>query len=273
MPFSGPAVARRQLGRRLQALRESAGITTQQVDDAQLASKPKLWRIETGKQRVTVPDILALCDLYGASPAETSALKALAAQTSERGLGQQYRDAVPEWFKLYVGLEAVAATITTFDDSVVPGELQTADYTRALWRGARPDLTDEQIVPHVCFRAERQRVLLERCPAPRLTVVVGENVLRRAVGGPEVLRAQIEHLRKLADRPGTEIRYLPFSAGAHPAVTGPFRILQFDDVTEPDMVYAELAVGAYYLEKPAELQAYRQISELLISRSVPLAEF
>ena len=266
-------MARRQLGKRLQALRESAGITTQQVDDARLASKPKLWRIESGKQRVTVPDILALCDLYGASPAETSALKALATQTSERGLWDEYRDAVPEWFKLYVGLEAVATTITTFDDSVVPGELQTADYTWALWHGARPELTDAEIVPHVGFRGERQRLLLERCPAPQLTVVVGENVLRRAVGGPAVLAAQIEHLRELAGRPGTDIRYLPFNAGAHPAVTGPFRILQFDDVADPDIVYAEFAVGAYYLEKPAELAAYRRISEVLISRAVPVVDF
>jgi transcriptional regulator with XRE-family HTH domain len=273
MAVSGPTQARRRLGRRLRALREAAGLTLEDVVAAGLASRTKLWRIEGGQVPVRVADLWALCRLYRAADVQTEELQALAARTTTPAPWSDFRDSTPDWFRLYLDLEAAAAAIFSFDDSVVPGELQTFDYTAALWRGARPDLTDELIAPHIALRQQRQQFLLNRDPAPRLSVVLGENVLHRAVGGPDVLTEQIQHLRKLAELPHIDISYLPFSAGAHPAVTGPFRILEFDDVDSPDMAYVELEVGAHYLEKDDELATYRRVSNMLSARAVPIGEF
>jgi transcriptional regulator with XRE-family HTH domain len=273
MPASGPTVARRQLGRRLKRLREAAGITAEQVEEAGLASRTKIWRIEAGKVRVTVPDVWALTRLYGTDQAEADVLAGLAQRTAARGRWQQYGDVVPEWFRLYVGLEDAASHIRTFEDSVVPGELQTADYARALWHGARPDLPVEAVDPHVHLRLDRQRALFERRPAPRLQIVLGENVLRRQVGGPAVLAEQVRHLAAMDGGDDVDIRVLPFSAGAHPAVTGAFRILSFDDDQDPDVVYVEWEVAAHYLERAAEVETYRRIFALLVRRARPIGEF
>ena len=127
----------------------AAGVTTQQVETAGVASKPTLWRIETGRQRVPVATVTALCRLYGAAEQETRGLEQLAGQTGARGLWHEYRETAPSWFHLYIDLEAVTRRIVCFDDSVVPGELQTREYAWALWRDARPELSDEEIAPHV----------------------------------------------------------------------------------------------------------------------------
>lgn len=273
MPASGPTFARRQLGHRLEALRVASGVTTQQVEDARVASKPTLWRIEHGRQRVPVATVSALCRLYRASHDDTAHLEALARQTAQPGLWHAYRDITPTWFRLYIDLEAVTHHITCFDDSVVPGELQTPAYAWALWRGARPELSDNEIAPHIALRLQRQQALLARTPPPQLDVVIGENVLRREVGGAEVLAEQIRHLRNLTQRHSISITYLPFTAGAHPAVTGAYRILQFQDDDDPDVVYVGLEVGSHYLEKPEEVMTYRRISTELAHRARPIEDY
>jgi transcriptional regulator with XRE-family HTH domain len=273
VPASGPTFPRRRLGHRLEALRVAAGVTTQQVETAGVASKPTLWRIETGRQRVPVATVTALCRLYGASEPERRGLEQLAGQTGARGLWHEYRETAPSWFHLYIDLEAVTRRVFCFDDSVVPGELQTRAYAWALWRDARPELSDAEIAPHVDLRLRRQRALLGRVPPPRLDVVVGEGVLRRAVGGPEVLADQIRHLRILTQREHVSIRFLPFTAGGHPAVTGSFRLLEFPDADDPDVIYVELEVGSHYLEKPEELATYRRISATLAARAVPIGDY
>lgn len=273
MPPTGPTVARRQLGRTLRRLREAAGVSPEQVEHAGIASRTKLWRIESGQVRVRVPDARALATLYGVDAERAEALVAVAQSTTERGSWQVYGDAVPDWFKLYIGLEATAQRISTFEDTVVPGELQTPDYARALWHGAWPDLDDKAVEPHITLRLERQRVLFDRSPAPHLTVVLGENVVRREVGGPGVLAAQVARLVELDRAETVDIRVLPFSAGAHPATTGAFRILQFGDNGEPDVVYVELEVGAHYLERPADVDRYCRIFHLVSRHAVPIGDF
>jgi transcriptional regulator with XRE-family HTH domain len=273
VPVSGPTVERRFLGRRLRAVREAAGVTAEQVEHARLASRTKLWRIEKGRVRITVPDVWALCRFYGATRAETDELAAMAEGTTDRGPWYEYRHVVPEWFRLFIGLEAAATGIDTFDDSVVPGELQTPEYARALWLGAWPHLTEQDVAPHLALRRQRQESLFSRVPAPRLTVVVGENVLRRQVGGTAVLAAQVDHLRRLSALGNVGIGYLPFTAGAHPAVTGAFRILRFDDPENPDLVYVESETEARYLEKPSEVAHYRSMFAVLTERALPVAGF
>ena len=273
MPVSGPTVVRRQLGRRLQRLREAADKTAVEVEQAKIASRTKVWRIERGQVPVKVPDVWALCRFYGVDQAETDTLAALAVGTSEQGWWENYADVVPDWFKLYVGLEAAASRFQTFEDCVVPGELQTPEYARAVYRAAQPDDDEEAIKRHIKLRLERQEALFGRAPSPQLVVVLGQNSLTRPVGGPSVLASQIEHLRQLAGQDQIEIRVLTFDAGAHAAMTGAFRILDFNDDEDPDVVYLETHVGARYVEKPAEVDEYRRIFELIYKQAVPIGEF
>ena len=276
MPVSGRTAARWHLGNALRTLRQTAGVTVEQVEGARLASRPKLWRIESGQVRVTVPDVWALSRFYGADQTIADDLASWAPKTNDLGLWQEFREVVPDWFKLYIGLEEIAARIDVFEDSVLPGELQTPEYARALWRGAWPETPAEDSEPHIALRLRRQQALFGEPSTPgarRLAVVLGENVLRRQVGGADVMTAQRKHLIGLAERPGVDIRILPFAAGAHPATSGAFRILAFEDLEDPDVVYLELERGAHYLEGADDVEHYRRMMSRLDEQSVPIGEF
>lgn len=269
MPVTGQRVVRRALGRRLTRLRVAAGMSRKEVADAKLGmSEPTLHRIETGKVPVTVANVRALCWLYSADTSMTDALAELALGTSE----EQWWDAspmVPDWFKLYVGLEASANRIYSYDGEVVPGEWQTEAYARAIFTSER--IPEEDFVNrHVKLRLQRQKALASRRPAPQIVTVLGEGVLTRPVGGEEVLDKQIEHLREVARRKNIEIRVLPFSAGAHAAMAGSFRVMEFDDPEDPDVVYLESHIGALYLEELDEVKEYRRIFDLITNVSIPI---
>lgn len=272
MPVTGQRVVRRALGRRLTRLRVACGLSRREVADAKLGmSEPTLHRIETGKVPVTVANVRALCWLYGADESVTVALAELARGTSH----EEWWDSnpvIPDWFKLYVGLEVSASQIQGYDGEVVPGELQTADYARAVFdaeESASPQDADRQIK----LRMQRQKTLYGRKPLPRMIIVLGEGALRRQVGGQEVLLGQIEHLRWLAGQGTVEIKVLPFAVGAHAAMAGAFRILDFADPDDPDVVYLESHGGALYLEEPSEVDEYRRIFTLISQNAVPIGEF
>lgn len=273
MAITGTTVVRRQLGRRLQRLRERAGVTIAQVTAAHLGSHTKIWRIETGKVEVSVPTVLALASLYGAAEDERDALVELALGTGQQGWWQEYGDSIPEWFRLFVGLESEAAEIVAWDDSLIPGTLQTADYARAVFRAAAAAGDGADIERQVEVRLARQKRLFDKTPPPRLSVVLGEGALARHVGGPEVMAVQLQRLRELDEREEVEIRYLPFRAGAHAAMTGSFRLLCFADDDDPDVVYLEAQVGARYLEKADELARYRATFEMISEQSIPIGEY
>jgi transcriptional regulator with XRE-family HTH domain len=272
MPVTGQRVVRRALGRRLTRLRMASGKSRREVAEARLGiSEPTLHRIETGKVPVTAANVRALCWLYGADQSVTDALAELALGTSQA----EWWDAspvVPDWFKLYVGLEASASRISSYEGEVIPGELQTSDYALAVFAVEQPG-DAESSERHVKLRLQRQKTLFRRNPAPQLTTVLGEGALTRPVGGDRVLEAQIEHLRLLSQQANVDIRVLPWSVGAHAAMAGAFRILDFDDPEDPDVVYLESHVGALYLEEPHEVGEYRRIFELISKASIPLDEY
>jgi transcriptional regulator with XRE-family HTH domain len=272
MPISGSTVVRRQLGRRLRRLREAAGKTERDVETAKLLSRTKLWRIESGKTPVKVPDVRALCWLYGADSPTTDALAALAIGTTDQGWWEDYGDAVPDWFGLYIGLEAAASEVRIYEPELVHGLFQTADYARAVYRAAQPDDADDAIQRQVELRMGRQQ-LLQRRPPLRVVAVFNAGVLARQTGGPQVMTEQIKRLHELAEREQVDIRVLPWEAGAHAAMLGSFALLDFDDPDDPTVVYLESHVGARYLEKPAEVDDYRRIFGLINKQAVPIEEY
>jgi transcriptional regulator with XRE-family HTH domain len=278
MPVTGQRVVRRALGRRLTRLRIASGKSRREVAEEKLGiSEPTLHRIETGKTPVTAANVRALCWLYGADQSITDALAELAQGTSQ----EEWWDAnngIPDWFKLYVGLEASARQIQSYDGEVVPGELQTEQYAHAIFTAERPsdeEPRDEQTIGRqVTLRMQRQETLFGRNPPPRIVTIIGEGALTRPVGGAAVLESQIEFLRLVAkEHSNIEIKVLPWSVGAHAAMAGAFRILDFDDPEDPDVVYLESHVGALYLEEPDEVKQYRRIFRLIDNDAIPIREY
>ena len=274
MPVQGSTVVRRQLGRRLHQLREAARITERDVEKARFASRTKLWRIETGRTPVKVADVLALCGLYGADKATTTALTTLATGTNQHGWWEDFGDAVPTWFNLYVGLESSASTIQIYDPELVHGLLQTPDYVRALYAASPKHFAEEVIQRQIKLRGERQQALVARKPPLHVVAVLNAAVLARPVGGKQVMHDQIERLCELQRLDHVDIRVLGWDVGGHAALhMGAFTILGFDCADDPDVVYREAHTGAQYLERDHELREYRDIFAVIHQQAVPIEEY
>lgn len=260
----GSTVPRRQLGRLLRQFRNEAGVTLDAAAEALEYSRQKIWRIECGLGSVRVLDVKAMCELYGVSAEMTDAMRGLAAETKSKGWWHAYGDAVPSWFELYVGLESAAASLRQYQETVIPGLLQTREYIQTLARIDQPAGTTEEREHAVQVRLQRQNLLSRRMPQPpRLDAVVSEAVLRRSVGGYAVMIGQLNRLLEASERPNVSVRVVPLAAGPHlGAVAGSFVILDFPAskggraAPEPSVVYSESLTGALYLDKPAELSAY-----------------
>jgi Domain of unknown function (DUF5753) len=195
----------------------------------------------------------------------------LARQANAPGWWHHYGDLLPQWFRAYVDLESAARLIRTYEGQFVPGLLQTEDYMRALVGGAQLQDSPEEAERRVALRLGRQ-ALLQREDAPRLWAVVDEAALRRPVGGPRVMRAQLERLIDAAELPNVTLQVLPLAAGAHPAMVGAFSVLRFADQELPDVVYVEHLNNASYLDRREEVERYLDVMESLCVGSEPPAK-
>jgi transcriptional regulator with XRE-family HTH domain len=269
---AGSTVVRRQLGRKLRRLRETANKTHEDVAAAHIASPTTMWRIETGKVAVKPGVIWALAHLYDASPDETDVLVTLAAGTREEGWWEDYGGAVPEWVGLYAGLEAACTTLHDYQCELIHGLLQTEDYARAVTR-SNPSLSDEVVEQRVAFRMGRQHAVFNRSEPGRVVSVMTAGVLGLVVGSREVMEAQIAHLRALTDEGGVEVRVLTETNGVHSAMRGPFTIMDFDDPDDPSLVYVETLVGSRYMERPEHVAEFREAFQHIQAQAVSLEEY
>jgi transcriptional regulator with XRE-family HTH domain len=270
-PLQGsPTVLRMVLGRQLQALREKAGLSYQQAADAIYSSEWTIRRIEAGKGALKPLNIKSLLVTYGVTDVrEIDAFLGLARDASKPGWWHSYSDVLPDWFKVAVGLEESASLIRTYQPQVVPGLLQTEAYARAITAASFPSEKEEDTERRVALRLARQDLLRRPAP-PEYWVILEETVLRRPIGGPEVMRDQIEHLIETAARPNITIQVLPFAAGWHPALYGMFNIFRFPDDAIPDVVYVEGLTGAYYLNKPEETSTYTEaLDRMAVQAATP----
>lgn len=255
---SSPTVKRRRLAAELRRLRESADLTIDDVAERLEWSTAKISRIENARVSVLPRDVKFLLRTYGFDEADIGfeVLLTLARESRQKGWWQQYGEAVPDWFEVFVGLEAEAASIWGYDAEFVPGILQTEDYARAVHRAQLINATESDIDRLVRVRMERQK-LLKSDDAPELWLVLNEAVIRRVVGGPAVMRAQLERLIEASRLPNVTLQIVPFSAGAHPTMDGSFNLLGFPEATDPNIVYIEYHTGALYMERQSEVDRYR----------------
>jgi transcriptional regulator with XRE-family HTH domain len=260
---------RRRLAAELRRLRTEARLPIEEVAGKLKWPGSKISRIENRQVGISTRDLRRLLDLYQVEDrAYREQLLEMARRATERGWWQSYSGLLPALGNL-IGLEAEAATIRVYEPELVPGLLQTADYARAVIRAGYQADTMEEIDRRVEIRLERQEVLTRADPPPpKVSVVLNEAVLARRVGGPEVMRAQLEHLMRERDRANIVIQVLPFSGGEHPAMVGPFTMLTFLDPADPGVVNVENVLGALALEQPEEIRAYEEVWSALQARAV-----
>jgi transcriptional regulator with XRE-family HTH domain len=263
-----PTLRRRQLGHELRRLREASGATIDQVAERLSCSASKISRIETGQSGISQREVRDIVAAYGVGGAPAEALVEMAREAKQRGWWQLYGAVLTS---AYVGLEAAADEIRSYEVLVVPGLMQTEDYARAMIRAARPDIGDDEVEQRVRVRMNRQSLLTQDDPL-NVSVVLDEAVLHRPVGGPGVMRRQLERLCEVAVLPNVTLQVLPFAAGAHGGMDGTFSMLLFHEPTNHDLVFAANAAGGLFLEKEDEVKRYAVIFNLLRSSALPPPE-
>jgi transcriptional regulator with XRE-family HTH domain len=257
------------VGAQLRRLREARGITREDAGYAIRGSGSKISRMEGGRTSFKPRDIADLLTLYGvAEVAERQALLVLAEQANAPGWWQDYRDAIPDWFVAYLGQEQDAALIRTCEVQLVPGLLQTEEYARAVIAQGHKGDSERQIERRVAVRLRRQRILAP--PSSRkLWVVMDEAVLHRRVGSPEIMRAQLEHLGRMAESPHITVQVVPFDSGSTAGGVGPITILRFAQAELQDVVYLEQLTSAQYLTKGTDVLPYQRLMDELGVSAAP----
>jgi transcriptional regulator with XRE-family HTH domain len=262
-----PTVRRRRLAAELRRLRALAEVTQQQAASHLGCTQAKIGRFETAKRSPSVGDVSALLDFYDVDGPEREQLVNLARDARKRGWWHSYSDVLPEWYETYVGLEAEASSIHTYEPEAIPGLLQTREYAYALTKATLIRVDESEIARRVDLRIKRQERVTGSNPL-ELWAVVGEAALRRPVGGRHVMRQQLEHVLKLTELPNVTLQVMPLDAGAYPAQAGPFVILRYSNHVDPDVVYLETHVGGLYLEREMELSNYVTMMDHLRAHAI-----
>jgi transcriptional regulator with XRE-family HTH domain len=257
-----PTVLRRQLGAELRRLRERSERTVADVAKELGWSESKLSRIETANSGIRNADLTRLMTTYGVPDQERSRISSLAGLARQRAWWEAYGDALLDSYETYIGFEAEAKAIYAYDAAIVNGLLQTTEYASAIIKavstGERPDVISQR----VAVRLARQAVLT-RDPPPRLSVIMDEAVLRRPIGGPDVMRRQLMRLLEVSQQPLVTIQIVPFVVGAHRGLDGSFSILEFVTDTDHPLAYCDGMTGGVFRSKPDELRRYWMSLEAL----------
>ncbi|SFK62295.1 Helix-turn-helix domain-containing protein [Streptosporangium canum] len=269
LPRGSSTVLRIVLGAQLRRLREQRHITLEAAGHAIRASHSKISRMELGRVGFRVRDVADLLTLYGVTDDdERQPLLALVERANVTGWWHNYNDILPSWFETYVGLEESATGIRNYEVQFVPGLLQSEGYARAVVKLGFPAAPEEELERRVRLRMARQR-LLRGAEPPHLWAVLDEAVLRRPLGGAEVMREQIDHILQALELPNVTVQIVPFSVGGHAAAGGPFSILRFSQPDLPDVVYMEQLTSAVYLDKRGDVDRYLEVMERLCIEAEP----
>ena len=257
-----PTVLKILLGAQLRRLRETAGVTRDDAGYHIRASGSKISRLELGRVSFKERDVSDLLDLYHVAGEQKDQLVQLTREANATPWWQKYREVVPDWFQVYVGLEEAATLIRVYEVQFVPGLLQTEEYARAVVMQGSPGLSPDEVDNRVNVRLGRQRLFAKE-NAPRLWAIVDEAALRRPMGGRDVLAGQVKRLMEAVSEPNITLQVMPFKYGGHGAEGGAFTIMRFPEADLPDMVYMEYLTGAHYIDKPEEVEVYAAVMERL----------
>ncbi len=263
----GPTTTRRRLRAELRSLRQGKGLAVEDVTDQVEWSTSKLIRIENGQVGISVSDLQALLAIYGVHDAKRiDELKELARASRQRTWWSRYQRYISLTYQEFIGAESDATEIRQYHPTIIPGLLQVEGYIRAVNEAtASPDVSPEVAEAWVEVRQLRQRHVLEREDPPNYTVLLDEAALCRPVGGAAVMRAQLDHLMTIVERPTVTMVVVPLAAGAHRGVFGGYALMGYADPLNENVLCLETASADIVLrDQPALVDAYRQATERLI---------
>lgn len=262
-----PAASRRRLGAELRSLRDAAGKKIEDAAQALDCSTAKISRLETGKGVPFPRDVRDLIDIYGAeAKAKSERLLDLVADGRAQDWFSSFRDVLQgemfaDHMERFVQLERDSSVIKTFEADLIPGLLQTEEYIDAVCTIVAPERSEKERARFVQFRRERQDALLRVGQPPELNVILSEGAIVRHIGGPGVMRRQLEALvAELESKLDfIDFRLTPLAAEAPGSLGGPFIIMKYNDPGDQDVVYLEGREGAHYLESDGDVTRYERI--------------
>lgn len=259
MVAPSPTVLKRYVGLELRRLRESAGFKRDQVAERAGCATSHITHLEVARNLPKVPELELLLRHYGAAKRIPAFLELLDAARTGQDWWEPYVGAAPTWFELFLGLEASAERISSYDALIIPGLFQTPDYAEHIVRTDDPELTSAEVGLRVELRMARQDVLGRQPDPPIVVTVLDESVLYRPAVDEMVLAEQLNHLLKLAESPTISVRVLPLAAGVHAGISGTFMLLTFPAMLEndPGVAYTEDRIRGTYYDDPAEIARYR----------------
>jgi hypothetical protein len=268
-----PTVPQRALANGLERRREAAGLSREDVNSALEWSSMKLYRIETARVTVSPGDIRELALLYHLDDADTQALVELARQAKRPGWWKGMSESLPAGFSAHLELESSARAIRRYDAQFVPGLWQTEDYARAVLGARSVTSTPEQIERQVMIRMRRQQILDRTSPPPpEIWAVADEAVIRRVVGGRDVMRRQLARLREISEDTKVTLQVLSFSAGAHMAAYGSFSLFDPSDPAFPLTASTDRPGGTLIEDDPSDIGQYTVIFDHLLATSLSPVE-
>lgn len=259
-----PTMRRRMLGAELRKIRERQALTAEGAAEKMGWHPSKISRIETGRSGLRAHEVTALLDLYEVRDKEArTGLETLAREGKRRVWWQPYNDVLTPRYLDYISFEAEASAARSFETTLVPGLLQTPDYARAVIRALKPERETDEVNALVDVRLARQNAALNREEPLQLWAILDESILHRTVGGSSTMVKQLKRLVDVADQPNVTLQILPFQAGAHAGMLGPFVILEFPVKAELDVVYSEGLASSVYLERDDDRIVYSRTFDLL----------
>jgi hypothetical protein len=270
MTGHGPTVLRRELGRQLQELRIQASIPINDPKLTSLLEPHDVWQVEGGQTDLGEEVIRRLCELYETDLATLKALTRMVQDIPCSTWWEAASPAVPPKLQLSLCLWPSAQGIRCYEQELIPSLLQTEEYAREVrsicqpW--ASPALVDRQVEALL----NAQQAVFSRSGWTGITAILNASVINRPVGGWAMLNRQVRHLETLTDNLTCNVRVLPWSVEAHPAMTGSFTILDFEPADYPSLVCLEQSAGTQYLEHDADLENYSRLFGLALEPSVPL---
>ncbi|MFF3311942.1 helix-turn-helix domain-containing protein [Streptomyces sp. NPDC002952] len=265
---AAPTVGQVILGRRLQELREAAGLRREEAARVLRVAPATVRRMEMAEVALKIPYVQVLLSTYGVPDDEVAAFVALTEEANQAGWWQRFHDVLPDWFSMHISLEGAARMIRSYEPHFVPGLLQTEEYARAVMEAGTVGQRDPAAVErHVTLRITRQKLLTREQP-PRFWVIMDETVLRRPVSTrAQVMRDQIDRLLEAAENDDVTLQIAEYADGPHPGTYTSFTLFRFAEPELPDMVYSEYLTGALYLDSRQEVALHLEVLDHMSARA------
>jgi transcriptional regulator with XRE-family HTH domain len=264
--LSGTTLARRQLGKQLKDIRVERGLTLDQLAARTDYSRTVLSRVENGQQESKLRSIVDhLCAWYGLKSARAKYLQSLTQDGKTSMWLQNYRDLIDPGFDTYIELESIASKLTTYNSLVVPGLLQTADYTRTMRHESNGDtMSAAEVERNVEFRRQRAAILTRAHGPVQASFLLSENLFTTIrVGTDRQMAQQCYHVADLSTRDNISVRILKYDVGFPTGlIVTPYTVLGFPD-DEPTVVFAETTAGSEFFEREDQVKHFHTVHETL----------